>query len=471
LSSDTIEYRSIDELINTIEEYIDKNDFDSIKKIVSELDGLTLIELLNNIDQEYRLKIIPFIDLLRIGSYINRLNDEILNELESYKGILDFVELINWLPVDEAVDLIQRLNPRLANQVLKTLSAGKAREIISLLKYPPESVGGVMTTRIPVFRRDLRVESVINEYVKKSSLNLYDRHYYIYVVDENNKLIGCVDVKSLLLIDRSKTIGEVVSKPRVTINPDRDREEAARLAIKYDLLELPVVDYDGRLLGIITLDDLLDVLAHELSEDLMKHSGFIRVIKSSYTGTSIKEMVKRRAPPIISLYIANTITAGIVASFTNVIERVAILASFLTMLADNSGNIGSQISSLIIRGLALGEFTISLSDFLKILRKEVLTILLMIITLIPVGFTISFTITYLATTSLTRSLIVGLIVSIALAISSITSDLIGSILPLILGKLGIDPASASSPLITTIGDIISAFIYFIVALSFIDALT
>jgi len=471
LNTNTVKYNSIDELINVVEEYIDKNDFDSVKKIISELDGLTMIELLNNIDQEYRLKILPYVDLLKIGSYINRLNDEVLNELESYKGILDFVELINWLPVDEAVDLIQRLNPRLANQILKTLSAGKAREIVNLLKYPPESVGGVMTTRIPVFRRDLRVENVINDYVKKSSLNLYDRHYYVYVVDENNKLIGYVDVKSLLLIDRSKPIGDVVSKPKATINPDKDREEAARLAIKYDLLELPVVDYDGRLLGIVTLDDLLDVLAHELSEDLMKHSGFIRVIKSSYTGTSIKEMVKRRAPPIMFLYLADTITAGIVASFTNVIERVAILASFLTMLADNSGNIGSQISSLVIRGLALGEFTISLTDFLKIMRKEMLTILLMCMTLAPIGFLISFTITYLATASLIRSLIVGLIVSIALSISSITSDLIGSILPLILGKLGIDPASASSPLITTIGDIVSAFIYFIIALNFIDILT
>ncbi len=451
----------VNKLIDDISDAIDAGDFNSVRRILDSVEPATLVDILNNLDHEDRIKIIPYIDLLKLGSYVNKLDDEVLREIEMYKGVNEILELIYWLPVDEAVDLIQRLSPRIVNQVLRMMSRKRARELAELLRYPPESVGGVMTSRVPVFRSGSRVGKILSEYVKKNMIGYYDRHNYIYIVDDKNRLLGWIDVKTLLTLDRNKVIDTVISKPPILLHPEMDREEAAKIAIKYDLVEIPVVDEEGKLLGIVTIDDLLDIAVNELSEDLIKMGGFMEVVKTSYAGTSIMDLVKRRVPPILFLYLMNSITGGIIASFRTLIERMAILASFLTMLADNSGNIGSQASSLIIRGLALGD--IRPGDIFRIIRKEVLTSLVMAVFLLPVAFAISFTITYISYYNYIAASIVGLAVSIALLTSMLIADLMGSILPIILAKLKLDPASASAPLITTLGDIISALIYFLVA--------
>lgn len=451
----------VNRIINEIIKALDAGDSLKVREIIDNTDPAILVDILNTLEHDVRVKIILYVDLLKLGSYINKLNDDVLREIEMYKGVNEILELIYWLPIDEAVDLIQRLNPKIINQVLRMMSRKRAREIAELLKYPPESVGGVMTTRVPVFNRKQKIGEVLTEYIKKNMIGYYDRHNYIYVVDEQNRLIGWIDLKTLLILDRNKLLESVISKPPVYLNPEIDREEAAKIAVKYDLMEIPVVDKSGGLLGIITIDDLLDIAVNELSEDLMKMGGFLEVVKTSYAGISVFELVKRRVPPIIFLYLMNSITGGIIASFRSLIERIAILASFLTMLADNSGNIGSQASSLIIRGLALGD--IRLSDIPRIIRKEILTSLLMSIFLIPVAFIISFTITYISYYNYLTASIVGLSVSVALLTSMLITDLIGSILPIVLAKLKLDPASASAPLITTLGDIISALTYFFVA--------
>lgn len=452
---------SIEDIVSRIEYALEHGKIDEVREIINSIDPVVLIDLLNELEHEDRVKILPYVDLLRIANYINRLNDDVIREIEAYKGINEIVELLYWLPVDEAVDLLQRLSPRIVNYVLKMLSRKRAREFAELLRYSPESVGGVMTIRVPVFKSGCKIGDILNEYVKKITIGYYDRHNYIYVVDEKNKLIGWIDTKTLITIGREKIVDEIVSKPPITVYPDTDREEAARLAIKYDLMEIPVVDHDNCFLGIVSLDDVLDIAVSELSEDLMRFGGFLAIVKSSYMGTSVKTLVLRRVPPIMFLYLMNSVTGAVIASFSNLIRRVAILASFLPMLADNSGNIGSQSSTLIIRSLALGE--IRPSNVLRVIKKEVLTTLLMAIFLLPVAFLISFSITYFAYHEASLSVVVGLIVSFALLVSMLSTDLIGSTLPILLAKLGLDPASTSAPLITTIGDIISATVYFVTA--------
>ncbi|MEM4427693.1 MAG: magnesium transporter, partial [Zestosphaera sp.] len=330
-------------------------------------------------------------------------------------------------------------------------------------KYPPESIGGIMTTRIPIFKSSLIVEEVIKEYLAKESSGAYDKHNYVYVVDSEGKLIGWVEVKSLLTKPRNKQLKDVVGKVPVTVDPFSDREVAAKLAVTYDLSELPVIDKDGKLLGIVTLDDVLDVAVAEFSEDLVKFGGFTDVIKSSYVSADIRSIIVRRVPPILFLYLMNAITGSIVASFVGIIERVAVLAAFLPMLADNSGNIGSQASTFIIRSLALGE--IKPKDFLRVLHKEVLTSLCMASILLPVAFLIAFTITYFSYSgNLPYATQVGLIVSAALLVSMLLTDAIGSLLPLLLAKLRVDPAGVSAPIITTIGDVVTATTYFTTAM-------
>ncbi len=452
---------AVEDLIDQIEEALERGDINTVREIVNSINPAELVDLLNRLDHEERVRILPYIDLLRIAKYINRLEDEIIREIEVYKGINEIVELLYWLPIDEAVDLLQRLSPRTINQVLRMMSRKRAREFAQLLRYSPESVGGVMTTHVPVFRSGMKVGEILDKYVKKVTIGYYDRHNYIYIVDDKNKLIGWIDAKTLISINRDKIVDQVIERPPKTVYPETDREAAARIAIKYDLAEIPVIDHDGVFLGVVTLDDVLDIAVYELAEDLMRFGGFLEAVKVSYIGASVKSLVARRVPPILFLYLMNTITGGIIASFSHLIERVAVLASFLPMLADNSGNIGSQSSTIIIRSLALGE--LRPTDYIRVIRKELLTTILMSFFLLPVAFLIAFSITYLSQHLFHLSILVGLAVSIALFISMLTTDIIGSTLPILLVKLKLDPASVSAPLITTIGDIVSATIYFLTA--------
>jgi len=450
------------EILEKIEELVEGGDVPSLKDFLASLDPYVVKDVLERAEPELRTKIIPHIPLHNMSVVISKLSEDLLSEIASLKGLDELLELINKMPVDEAVDLIQKLPPKIGGRILSLLSPQKAKEISELLRYPPESIGGIMTTRIPVFRSSTVVEEVIKEYLAKESLRAYDKHNYIYVVDAEGRLVGWVEVRSLLTKPRNKLLKDVASKVPVTVDPFSDREVAAKLAVTYDLLEIPVVNREGRLLGIITLDDVLDVAVAEFSEDLIKFGGFTEVIKGSYVSADVKSIIVRRVPPILFLYLMNAITGSIVASFVGVIERVAVLAAFLPMLADNSGNIGSQASTFIIRSLALGE--IKPKDFFSVLRKETLTSLCMALILLPVAFLIAFTITYFSYGgNLPYATRVGLVVSVALLVSMLLTDIIGSLLPLLLAKLRVDPAGVSAPVITTIGDIVTALTYFTTA--------
>jgi magnesium transporter len=249
-----------------------------------------------------------------MSSVISKLSEELLGEITSLKGLDELLELINRMPVDEAVDLIQKLPPKTGSKILGLLPPQKAKELSELLKYPPESIGGIMTTRIPIFKSSLTVEEAIKEYLTKESAGVYDKHNYVYVVDADGRLVGWIEVKSLLTKPRNKQLKDVASKIPATVEPFSDREVAAKLAVTYDLTELSVVDRNGRLLGIVTLDDVLDVAIAEFSEDLIKFGGFTDVIRGSYISADIKSVITRRVPPILFLYLMNAITGSIVAS-------------------------------------------------------------------------------------------------------------------------------------------------------------
>lgn len=452
----------LSEILERVEELIEEGDIATLKNFLSSLDPYVIKDVLERLEPSLRSRVIPHIPLLDMGSLVSKFSEDLLHEVASLKGIDELIELIGKIPVDEAVDLIQKLPPKTAAKILNALPVQKAKEISELLKYPPESVGGIMTTRIPVFRATALVEEVVREYIARESVGAYDKHSYLYAVDENGKLVGWVEVRTLLTKPRSKLLREVVSKPQATVNAFSDREVAAKLAVTYDLVELPVLDEGGKLLGIVTLDDVLDVAIAEFSEDLIKFGGFTDVIKGSYISADVKSILVRRASPILFLYAMNAITGSIVASFVGIIEKVAVLAAFLPMLSDNSGNIGSQASTFIIRSLALGE--IKPRDFLRVLRKELLTTTAMAIVLLPIAFMIAFAITWIFYGgNLPHAFNVGLVVSVALMVSMYLADLVGALLPLVLARFRIDPAGVSAPIITTIGDIVTATTYFMTA--------
>ena len=455
---------------NVIEQHVEniKNMLEADKeveagKLLSSLDPPTAYNVILRLSSEERYRVLAYLTLENLADVLDRFPEDILYEIVVIKGIDEFSKIIDSIPLDKAADILIKLPPRYRSETLAVLSKEKEYEIMKLLRYPPESAGGIMTPQIPIFNDSMTVGEAIEIYLTRSRLGFYDRHYYIYAINSNGKLIGYIDVKSFLSRPRNIKIGECVTKPKIIITVDKDREDAAKLFLEYDLLELPVIDHDGKLLGAITIDDILDVLVSEYSEDLLKYGGIIEALKGSYITSNPLKLALRRIPMIIYLYLMNSITGSIIATFTNVIERYALLAAFLPMLADNSGNIGAQSSSLIIRSLALGEVRISRRDILRVLLKEFTTTAVMLSILIPIAFGIAFAISF-PLIGLQGGVRIGLIVSTALLVSCYVSDITGALLPIILAKMRLDPAVASAPLVTTVGDIATASTYFFIAL-------
>jgi magnesium transporter len=454
----------IDEYIREIRELLEREEYITLSFLVESLPIPILHEVLIRLSDEERIKLFANLSIQPIAEVLTRISEDILYEIVTVKGIDEFSKAILKLPFNEIADIISKLPPRMRNRAIELLPTNIRSEVLKLLKYPPESVGGVMTIQVPVFNCNIKVGDAISMYITKDKLGLYDRHHNIYVVDDEHKLIGCIEVRLFLTKPKDLLLKQIVRKPCAVIEVHKDREEAVKLAIDYDLIEVPVVDSEGRFLGIVTLDDILDIMSSEFSEDLLKHGGIIETIKGSYITADPFKLALKRSPMIILLYIMNAITGSIVASFENVIARAAILAAFLPMLADNSGNIASQSSSLTLKSMILGEIRVSLSDFMKVLLKEMSVSTLMNFILAPFSFLISFVITMIAMGDINLAIRIAIVVLIALVISSYIADIVGSLLPMILAKIKLDPAIVSSPLVTTIADIVTASSYFSIAL-------
>jgi len=455
----------VEEIVDAIIEAIDSNNMEKALQLFEALDPPQAMDVVLRLDEDYRRKIFAASSLENLVEVLARLPDEIVFELASVKGADDIAKMLSKLPVDEVADVLFKLPSKLRIDLIKLLPPELSSEVAKVTKFPPESVGGIMTTQVPVFEGSTTVGEAIDIYIQKSKLGLYDKHNYIYVVDSHRRLVGYIDLKTLLTKPRNARLEKCVEKVRVFLDPFKDREEAARIAIAYDLLEVPVVDIDGRFLGIVSLDDLLDVVVSEYSEDLLKYGGILETIRGSYITSSPLRLALRRLPMIVYLYLVNIVTGSIVAMFEDVISRVTILAAFMPMLADNSGNIGSQATALILRSLVTGEIRLSKSDIAKVLLKEFATTSAMLLVLAPISFAIGFGIPLIFLGDPAYAIRIASVVTIALAVSCYVADIVGALLPIGLARIRIDPAMASAPVVTSVGDIMTVLTYFIIAAS------
>lgn len=462
--------RELEPLYEKIYELIDEGEVEKAAEAFDSLDPPSAYAVVIRLGDDERYKLFTKSSLASLLDVLDKLPDDILYEIVIVKGVEALSKILGSVPIDRAAEVLRRLPPRYRSKIVEAMPKERSDEVAKLLKYPPESVGSVITPQVPVFNWNVKVGDAIASYVSKDKLGLYDRHHYVYVVDDEGRLVGWVDVKSFLTKPRDVPLKACAQKPPIVVDVLKDREHAVRAALKYDLSEVPVVNEGGKFVGIVALDDVLDVLVTEHSEDLLKYGGFIETVKGSYIAVPPLKLTLKRLPMLLYLYLMNAVTGTIVASFIGVIERVAILAAFLPMLADNSGNVGAQSSTLILRCLALGELGLSRMDVLRVLVKEMLVSTLMIAFLGPVAFAIAFVVVVLATASVSSAMGVASIVLVALVISCYVADIVGAFLPIGLAKLGVDPAVASAPLITTIGDAATVATYFLVATSLLAML-
>lgn len=357
-------------------------------------------------------------------------------------------EVVDELYVDDAVDIIEEMPANVVKRILRHADPVMRKDINQMLRYPADSAGSIMTTEFVDLKKDMTVADAFT-HIRRTGMDK-ETIYTCYVIDKNRILEGLVSVKDLLLSDYSCLIEDIMETDIIYINTMEDQEEAARRFDKYDFLAMPVVDNERRLVGIITVDDAIDVIQEEATEDIEKMAA-ITPSDKPYLKTGVLETYRQRIPWLLLLMISATFTGSIIQHYEDAFLAYSVLNAFVPMLMDTGGNSGSQSSVTIIRGLSLGD--IRFRDIFRIVFKEMRVAVVCGVTLAAANFV---KLLFLDRVGLS----IAAVVCSTLVCTVIFAMVVGCSLPVLAKKLGLDPAVMASPFITTIVDAASLIIYF-----------
>ena len=367
-------------------------------------------------------------------------------------------EVVDELYVDDAVDIVEEMPANVVKRILAQASPSMRKEINEILRYPENSTGSIMTTEYISLRPDMTVtqafERITRTGVDKETI------YTCYVTKER-QLLGLVTVKDLLLCpDKSTKVEELMNPHVITVSTLTDQEETARMLAKYDFLAMPVVDSGGRMVGIVTFDDAMDVLQEEVTEDIEIMGGMTPSDKT-YMRSSPLDLFKHRIPWLLLLMVSATFTGMIITRFENALAAQVVLTAFIPMLMDTGGNSGSQSSVTVIRAISLGE--IDFLDLAAVVWKEIRSSVMCGIALACACFGKIMLIDRLLLHNTDVTVMVALVVCFTMVLTVMVAEMIGCTLPIIAKRLGFDPAVMASPFITTIVDALSLLVYFGIA--------
>ena len=365
-------------------------------------------------------------------------------------------EIMEELYVDDAVDMVEELPAAVVRRVLKSTTPDTRKLINQFLNYPENSAGSIMTAEYEGLKKTMTVEECF-AYIRKHAVDS-ETIYTCYVMDEGRHLDGVVTVKDLLMNPYETKVGDIMDTHVIKAYTTEDQEQVADTMNKYDLLSLPVVDSEDRLVGIVTVDDVMDVMEEEATEDFEKMAAMLPSEKP-YLKTGVFQLAKNRIPWLLILMLSSTITGGILLKYENAFAAVPLLVSFVPMLMDTGGNCGSQSSTMIIRGMAVGE--IAVTDILRVVWKEVRVGVLVGVVLSLVNF-IRLMLQYPGNTMICLTVVLSLFCTV------VAAKTIGCVLPIAAKTLKMDPAIMASPLITTIVDAVSLMVYFDLACRLLD---
>lgn len=361
--------------------------------------------------------------------------------------------VVSELYIDDMVDIVEEMPANVVKRILANARAERRTLINEILKYPKDSAGTIMTTEFISLRLDMTIaqaiEKIRREGVDSETIDV------CYVTDEVKHLIGTVPIRTIVLSEDLDTIGDIMDSRAISVAVTEDQESVVNVFAKYDLTVLPVVDQDERIVGIVTIDDALDVLQEEITEDIEKMAA-IRPTYKPYLKKSTYEIWKSRIPWLLFLMISATFTGMVIHHYESALASYVVLMAYIPMLMDTGGNSGSQSSVTVIRSLSLHE--LAFSDLGRVLWKEARVAVLSGLTLGVVNF---FKLLYIDRVSMT----VALVVCLTLAVTVLIAKLLGCLLPMITKKIGVDPAVMASPLITTGVDTLSLVVYFKIAQS------
>ncbi|MDI3472517.1 MAG: magnesium transporter [Thermotogaceae bacterium] len=434
-----------------IRKLIERNDLKTLKLLLQDQEPGTIFEMIEELEASEKIVVFRLLPKDLAAQVFSELEpDEQLEIIRLLKSDPVLREIVKNMEPDDRAELLDELPAPLVTMLLEMLTPEEREETLQILNYPENSAGRVMSPRFIYLEENMTADEAlrkIRKFGKKA-----ETIYTLYVVDNSRKLLGFVDLEDIIYAEPHVLIKEIANYNPVFVYTTDDQEEVAQIMRRYDLLVIPVIDKTGTLVGVITIDDVVDIIDEEATEDIQKMAG-LNVTYTSYFHTPVLTFFGKRIPWLAILLLLESLSSFVVAHFQNLISMVPILAAFMTLMVGAAGNTGSQISALVIRGMALGE--IKTKDFSKVLIRELFQGILLGVAL---GI-----ILLMRGLLITSDLSVNIAATIALFVVILYANILGVILPFMGKILKIDPAVMAGPVITTVVDVTGMLIYFSIA--------
>jgi len=437
-------------LVDSIRRLLRRNAISNLRKIISKTHGADLSVVFRSLSLEAQHRIFELIeDPEHKGIVLNELDEYGLNDLTQGMAIEELIGILDHMQSDDVADLIGRLPEERADAILKKMAAKESEEVEDLLRYGDDTAGGIMVPEFIALREDVTAEEAITSLQKEEHMEV-EMPFYLYVVDEYKRLVGVISLRQLVVTPGSTPLREFMTTEVFSVQTDMDQEEVAKLVARYDILAVPVVDASNVLVGIVTVDDVIDIFREEATEDILKMAG----VGEDFVETkSVMRSTRIRLPWLFASCIGGIIAFFIIGHFEASLSRFAFLAAFIPVIMGMGGNIGTQSSTIVVRGLATGRLNVR--DIWGVVSKE-----------LAIGLILG--LVYGCLIGLVAQVhydMVALTVSVAAALmcSMSVAALVGSMVPMAFARIQIDPAVATGPFVTTAIDIISVFFYFKIA--------
>lgn len=446
-----MEEKEREELLQAWKDLLDARELRSLKAQLSEANEVDVAEFMAELPADKTVLVFRMLPKEMASDVFANLEPEDQQIIISAATDREVSELVEEMYVDDAVDMLEELPANVVKRVLKTAQPDTRKVINQFLNYPENSVGSIMTAEFMDLKKTMTVAEAITR-IRRSG-HESESIYTCYVIDDRRVLEGVITLRELLLARDDQPVEELMSADPIAVRTTQDQEEAVQQIMRYDFISLPVVDQEHRLVGVVTVDDVMDVMEEEATEDIEKMAAILPSDRS-YFQTGAVETWKHRIPWLLLLMVSATFTGTILGIFEDALAANAALTLFIPMLMDTGGNSGSQASVTVIRAMSLGD--VEFSDIFRVLWKELRVALLCALTLGAVTFVKVMLIDR-------KGVMVAAVVALTIFLTIIMAKLVGCTLPMLAKKLGFDPAVMASPFITTVVDALSLLVYFAVA--------
>jgi len=436
--------------IEEIKKLLENKQFNILKNELKEMNSADIPSVLEELEKEQVVKLFRILSKEQAGEAFSYMEPDMKEKLIHDLTDIELKNVMDELFMDDTVDLIEEMPSNVVKRILRAVNKEDRKTINELLQYPEDSAGSIMTTEFVDLKEDMTVEEAL-ERIRTIGVDS-ETIYNCYVLNKNRVLLGIINIKGILISKPGTLIKDLMATNIISVNTMEDQEEVTKLFDKYDYYALPVVDNENRLVGIITMDDAINVIQDEVSEDFEKMAA-MSPTEDGYFGTSVFKHAKNRIVWLLILMLSAAVTGAIITKYEQAFAAVPLLVAFIPMIMGTGGNCGSQSSTLIIRGLATDE--IELKDVFKALWKEV-RVSLMVGAVLALVNGIRVMLQY-------NDPELAIVIGLTLIATVVLAKALGCLLPLLAKKLKLDPAIMASPLITTLVDIFSILVYFQIA--------